>query len=174
MRRIAAAAAPPSACRAQANYAAITNRGGAAQYGGSGSSRSNRCFDSKLTSEKSLALKAVAPLHVVVAVPPAAPSPMPSAAAPPPLRRHGGAAASYSILARTAAADTHALSFLGLEASALWEGGAFSSCGCVPVSRPCTSTTSKFLCSRLDWCLLASLPGCLHCLVSGCLASEAC
>ena len=31
-------------------------------------------------------------------------------------------AASYSILARTAATDTHALSFLGLEASALWEG----------------------------------------------------
>ena len=34
---------------------------------GGGGSRSNRCFDSKLTSEKSLALKAVAPLHVVVA-----------------------------------------------------------------------------------------------------------
>ena len=59
MRRIAAAA--------PANYAAITNGGGAAQYG---SGRSNRCFDSKLTSEKSLALKAVAPLHVVVAAPP--------------------------------------------------------------------------------------------------------
>ena len=90
-------------------------------YGGSG--RSNRCFDSKLTSEKSLALKAVAPLHVVVAAPPAVACTL--------CRRAAtiAAAASYSILARTAATDTHALSFLGLEASALWEGGAFSCAG---------------------------------------------
>ena len=76
MRRIAAAAAVP------ANYAAITNGGGAAQYG-DGGGRSNRCFDSKLTSEKSLALKAVAPLHVVVAAPPVRRRPCPL-----PLRRH--------------------------------------------------------------------------------------
>ena len=117
MRRIAATAA------ASANYAAITNGGGAAQYG-DGGGRSNRCFDSKLTSEKSLALKAVAPLHVVVAAPPAVACTLCRRAA-----TMAAAAASYSILARTAATDTHALSFLGLEASALWEGGAFSCAG---------------------------------------------
>ena len=67
----------------------------------------------------------MAPLHVVVAAPPAVAYALCRRAA----TIAAAAAASYSILARTAATDTHALSFLGLEASALWEGGAFSCAG---------------------------------------------
>ena len=85
-----------------------------------GGGRSNRCFDSKLTSEKSLALKAVAPLHVVVAphAVVATSGAWRYAAACTATRRQGASVlSSYSILARTAATDTHALSFFfGLKA----------------------------------------------------------
>ena len=109
----------------------------------------------------------MAPLHVVVA----APCALCRAAT-----IEAAAAASYSILARTAATDTHALSFLGLEASALWEGE-------LSLVRVCSCFSTMHIdyveVLALAACLvLVSLPACLsaclHCLVAGCLACEAC
>ena len=72
-----------------------------------GGSRSNRCFDSKLTSEKSLALKAVAPLHVVVVA----------------ARRYGPVA----VAAAAAAAAAAAYSAQSRQASKLLYFGTYSS-----------------------------------------------
>ena len=111
----------------------------------------------------------MAPLHVVVAAPPrrAVACALCRAAT-----IAAAVAASYSILARTAATDTHALSFLGLEASALWEGE-------LSLVRVCSCFSTMHIdyveVLALAACLvLVSLPACLHCLVAGCLACEAC